>query len=411
LPENEAAIEFVSFRDYHYKEEVIKYCALIVKRNASHPELIPLFEENQLDSLITNSVDTMYSYRADWDFEGFRYGERLYNLIWKPLEKSLAGIKTIYYSPAGKLNQIAFAAIPIDTAKTLTDKYDLRQVTSTKEILKKRTPDNEIKSAALFGGIKYEIKDSLELKSALSLANPDIATRSGGIEQGNSGGFKELPGSKREVEGIRTVLNDKGISIRIYDSIQANEKNFKELSGKRKDIIHIATHGFYIPKTDADREGLKYLFFGRENKSVVVENPLLRSGLALAGANKAWRGDTVPDNCENGLLTSYEISQMNLFGTKLVVLSACGTGLGDINGSQGVYGLQRAFKIAGVETIIMSLWKVPDEATSKLMQLFYKFWITDQSDIHTAFHQAQNEIRKMKEYSNIKSWAGFVIID
>jgi CHAT domain-containing protein len=135
---------------------------------------------------------------------------------------------------------------------------------------------------------------------------------------------------------------------------------------------------------------------------------LLRSGLAFAGANSAWRGDSIPNNWEDGILTSQEISQLNLTHTDLVVLSACETALGDIKGSEGVFGLQRAFKMAGVQTLIMSLWKVPDTQTSQLMQCFYKYWLGGMTK-HDAFKKSQNEIRKANP--NPYYWAAFVMVD
>ena len=139
------------------------------------------------------------------------------------------------------------------------------------------------------------------------------------------------------------------------------------------------------------------------------QNPLIRSGLLLSGANESWEsGKLAGDGQEDGILTAYEISQMNLSNTELVVLSACETGLGDVQGNEGVYGLQRAFKIAGAKYIIMSLWKVPDKQTADLMTRFYSHWIEQGQNIPEAFKAAQKEVREMD--SDPYLWAGFVLL-
>jgi CHAT domain-containing protein len=144
---------------------------------------------------------------------------------------------------------------------------------------------------------------------------------------------------------------------------------------------------------------------------------MLRSGLIMAGGNAAWQGNQTLEGREDGILTAYEISQMNLSNTELVVLSACETGLGEIQGNEGVYGLQRAFKIAGAKYLIMSLWQVPDKQTSLLMTTFYKKWLEaegpdkggNKMNIPDAFHAAQKQLRDngLDPYN----WAGFVLVE
>ncbi len=138
-------------------------------------------------------------------------------------------------------------------------------------------------------------------------------------------------------------------------------------------------------------------------------HPLIRSGLILAGANHAWQAGKPLGQREDGILTAYEISQMDLRNTELVVLSACETGLGDIRGNEGVYGLQRAFKIAGVKYLIMSLWQVPDYQTQELMTVFYRKWLEEKMTVRQALKAAQEEMRK-KRYEPFY-WAGFVLVE
>ncbi len=397
LKDNEAAIEFVSFRNHNYKGNAISYCALVLKKDSPNPMLIPLFEEQEFNDLFTGVINPSGIYsntRADIDKSRLpestiNYDKHLYELIWEPIENYLDDINTIYYSPSGKLQQVSFAAIPVDENTVLIEKYNLRQVSSTKEILSHKDESGAIESVALFGGIEYN--DTISAKDAVLTKN-----------------FQYLAGSITEVNNINQILIDNNIKSSLYCGHNASEKNFKELGGKY-DIIHTATHGFYIPPHHATLQNYRYSAFYEDNIPIVIENSLLRSGLALSGANNAWNGNIIPDDDEDGILTAQEISSLNLSGTKLVVLSACETGLGDISGSEGVYGLQRAFKMAGVQSILMSLWPVPDNEISDLMQLFYSYWINNKMDKHEAFRKAQIEL-KNKNISAI-TWAGFVMID
>jgi len=420
LKPNEAAIEFISF-DYfnkHYTDSTM-YCALVLKKDSKYPEMIPLFEEKQLDSLFVKSntdINQLYTYRLtnlrkDTVESRLNYGSKLYNLIWKPLEASLNGIKTVYYAPSGKLNQVAFAAIPVDSVRLLSDKYNLHQVTSTRQVIKNSNASNKLQEAALFGGIEYEL-DNNQL-AQIQTANASTNTtnyRSVFVADSTqrSSTFTYLKGTDDEVKGIANEFSNKGLTDQLYTGAVASEAAFKKLNGTNTDIIHIATHGFYLPVEETKREEFRFMGFDGDRRNVVVKNPLLRSGLVMAGANRAWRGDSIPENWEDGILTAHEISQINLTNTELVVLSACETGLGDNGGSEGVFGLQRAFKMAGVQTLIMSLWKVPDTQTSQLMQGFYKYWLGGMTK-HDAFKKAQNEVRAANP--NPYYWAAFVMVD
>ena len=419
LKYNEVAIEFISFKNYSNKAlftDSIMYCALVLKKDSKYPEMIPLFEEKQLDSLFVKSVtdvNQLYTYRVtnlrkDSVENKLNYGSKLYNLVWKPLDASLKNMKTVYYAPSGKLNQVAFAAIPVDSTVLLSDKYNLHQVTSTRQVIKNTNATNKVQDATLFGGIQYELdtKQLAQVQNIITETNYRSVFVADSTQR--SGTFSYLKGTDDEVKGIANEFKQKGLTDQLFTGAIASETAFKKLSGTNTDIIHIATHGFYLPVEETKREDFRFMGLDNERRNVVMKNPLLRSGLAFAGANRAWRGDSIPDNWEDGILTAHEISQINLTNTELVVLSACETGLGDNGGSEGVFGLQRAFKMAGVQTLIMSLWKVPDTQTSQLMQGFYKYWLGGMTK-HDAFKKAQNEVRKANP--NPYYWAAFVMVD
>jgi len=168
----------------------------------------------------------------------------------------------------------------------------------------------------------------------------------------------------------------------------------------------LATHGFFLEDDEQDNNNAVVQNHGDKQKATA--NPLLRSGLILAGANRAWTGEEVVEGIEDGILTASEISQINLLKTQLVVLSACQTGLGEVKSSEGVFGLQRAFKLAGVKTLVMSMWEVDDSATEKLMSVFYQQWLSGKNK-REAFSEAQKQVRE--KYKEPYYWSGFVMLD
>ena len=206
---------------------------------------------------------------------------------------------------------------------------------------------------------------------------------------------------------VSSIISSNKITCDVYTASRGNEESFKALSGNNFGILHVATHGFYMTESQADRND----FFASNPFASQSISPrvssLQRSGLLLAGGNKAWKGENVPKGVEDGVLTSAEIATMDFNSCDIVVLSACETGLGEIT-DEGVFGLQRAFKNAGVNTIIMSLWEVDDQATSLMMQTFYSNLMRGKSK-RDSFSAAKNEVRK--KYSDPRYWAAFVMLD
>jgi len=213
--------------------------------------------------------------------------------------------------------------------------------------------------------------------------------------------WASLPESLVEVEKIYKKFKGSPAS-NLLTGASATESAFKNLCGNSPDILHIATHGFFIPNTTV----IDNLPPSSENRFGYIENPLFRSGLILSGGNHGWKYSNNPLDSEDGILTAFEISNLDLSNTKLAVLSACETGLGEIYGSEGVNGLQRAFRIAGVDHLIMSMWKVPDETTQELMDLFYTNWISGNS-VWEAFNSAQKEMAG--RYPPFH-WGAFVLV-
>ena len=425
LKPNEAAIEFISF-DFYNKDwtDTTYYCALLVKPDSDHPEMITLFTEQKYENIINSSVNSEDAnlvaqlYGKKRGFHSLtsnntytNYADSLYSLIWSKIDPYLDRVETVYYSPSGLLHNISFAAIPYNDSLLLSDKYELVYVASTGNIVNK-TPQKDINefNITLYGGLNYDIDTNAMLASAVSY-NIDnlLAKRSITIIDSTRGGnWNYLHGTLDEAESIESMFENNNISTKMYTANNGIEESFKSLSGRNSpEIIHLATHGFFFPDPKKEMPDDRSLIIGDNQVFKESDNPLIRSGLIMAGANLAWNGETIPEGIDDGILTAYEVSGLDLYNTELVVLSACETGLGDIKGSEGVYGLQRSFKMAGVDNLIMSLWQVPDKETSEFMQLFYQNLLAKQS-IGVAFRNAQ---KGMKEKYDPYYWAAFVLIE
>ena len=389
LDNNEAAIEFVRYKNED--DSLYYYNALIIRKNDKYPVLVQLCPEKKL-----------LNKQPQFDFDTY------YKLVWQPMEAYLKDIKTIYYSPVGELNNLPFHAFKTENDEYLMDHYTLHQLTSTRYLamgLKQKEKEPIPISITMVGGVNYDFLPNTNFefannskKNKLSRSGPDAKKH------------EYLEGTKKEVENINTTLKSLKWSTIVFENNDATEENIMKLEGKEaKGILHISTHGYAFPEfnfndSTIDKNSLRYSYR-------YSQNPMVRSGLILTGGNWAWMGsDTLTKMGaeQNGILTALEVSQLNLRKTKLVVLSACETGLGKIEGSEGTFGLKRAFKLAGVEDIIVSLWKVPDDQTMELMTLFYNDLAKTLNPV-ISFAKAQKDMRNKYPYKP-KLWAGFVLV-
>lgn len=412
LGEDEAAIEFVSFRYYNKKfTDSIIYAAYILRKRDTAAVFVPLFEGKRLQQLLDSAgksataiVSKLYRGTEIKDRSAVFAGERLYRILWEPLEPYLQGIKKIAYAPAGKLYGIAFHALPAGPDILLQDKYELRQYVSTRQLALRDSKNDNSKPASivLFGDADFSMDSAAIVKEfKVSPAGKEgvIASRGGGSY------WPALPFTRTEVDSIRQLFEKNRIRPVVYMKQAANEINVKQLDSHSPDVLHIATHGFYVPETQAPETAEGRAAYSNSYK--LASDPLMRNGLILAGGNYVWGGKLPIRGIEDGVLTAYEIAQLNLSNTRLVVLSACETALGDIKGTEGVFGLQRAFKMAGVDMMIVSLWQVPDMETAQLMTTFYRHWLGG-APVRDAFYRAQGEMRK--KYSPM-NWAAFVLVE
>lgn len=403
LEKEEVAIEFVRF--YHEDDSVVYYNALLLRKNDSLPILIKLCTEDQVTEI-----------------EPKRGFSEYYKLIWQPIQPYLEGINVVYYSPIGELNNVPFNAIYIPKSQSeaidldemdknhdyLLDRFVMNQLTSTRYLalgLKTKMKTIEKNSILMVGGVNYDYLPGMEQKkkSKKSKKGKDRGDRS-------SNKLKELEGTKKEVENIGKSIAKVEWSTTLLESGNATEENVIKHEGKEaKRILHLATHGYAFPEydftdTSVVQSSLQYAYR-------YSQNPMVRSGLILAGGNWAWTGSDTLQKLgaeQNGILTALEVSQLNLRNTQLVVLSACETGLGLVDATEGTFGLKRGFKLAGVEQIIVSLWTVPDKETMELMTAFYQELVSIEDPVQS-FHNAQKKMRH-KYPNEPHKWAGFVLV-
>lgn len=381
LQPGDAAIEFITYYPYDRKDKNVYYAALVVTKETATPELVQLFTEDALNKLLSVKGDEaivkkLYRSTIKEATSAPTASDSLYHIIWKPLLPALKNSKRLFFSADGVLNKLNLAAIISPEGKRLVEDYEFIQLASTRSVGDK-TDAPSFSNMQLWGGIDYNLN---------STSTSDKT-------------FSYLPGTLSEVNDISGFASKSSKKINMKTSGDANETAFKQLNGKSPEVLHIATHGFFFPDPSHTKKS--------ENRFETSFDPLLRSGLALAGANDNWNNDVVSSDKEDGVLTAYEISTMDLSNTKLVVLSACETGLGAVQSGEGVYGLQRAFKLAGVDQLIMSLWQVPDLETKEFMQTFYSNCFKGMP-VRKAFRETQLVMNK--KYQPYQ-WAAFILVE
>ena len=361
LEAGDISIEFASVNIY-LGEETTHMVALLLTKDMAEPEAVMLWDEEGQEK-----------YRELFQQDSVMFTKPgVGEIVWGRMAVYLQGKKRIFFSADGVLNNIGIEYLPLN-GKPVSEQYEVYRLSSTKELCYKHESGKPTK-AALFGDINYNEGATRSEAAQQSL----LALRG----SGDAEGFADLSNTLREVNEIQSILKSKGIkdAERFRDS-DASKSAFMGLTDTKVNLLHIATHGAY-----------------RDVKKSTDAESMQNSLLAFAGANLD----------DNGIVTAADIATMNLRQCDLAVLSACETGLGKL-GSDGVFGLQRGFKNAGVRTLLMSLKNVPDGPTADLMISFYRH-LMDGSTKREALIKAQQDIRK-KRFSDPKYWATFILLD
>ncbi|MBR4388726.1 MAG: CHAT domain-containing protein [Prevotella sp.] len=393
LGKQDIAVEFITFTTS--LGDLITL-AITLRSDDAYPQIQMLFDSNFLRGIDMDAI----SQKPIIYFE----------MSWGNLGNRLNGIKNIYFSPSGFLHSLSIENLPGCEA------YNFYRLSSTRELVARREHE-KVRQAALYGGLYYNVNpEEMEAESRAYEIDEDhqaFNSRSMVDDLVSRGALSRLPyleGTNNEVEAISMMTKDNHIKTSSFTGSKGNEESFKGLSGSDIQLLHIATHGFYRSEEREDNDTEPDIMFGEYQRSN-EDKALSRCGLLMSGADNAILGK-LPNGVEDGVLTAQEIAQLDLSTLQLVVLSACETALGDVSRSEGVFGLQRGFKKAGAQSLIMSLWKVDDEATCFLMKEFYKNWLGGMSK-HEALEQAKRAVRAHEEkgWDDPKYWAAFILLD
>ena len=379
LNTDDIAIEFVSGSKTN--ESIYHYYALLLRKNQKNPEMIYLYNSEEF-------IDSLKNAESEEDKQ-----RKVSSLVWNKLLPYFEGIKNIFFSPTFVLHVIPIEYLPINDNELICDKFNLFRLSSTKRLIDSRQRKS-YKNAILFGGLNYENTSS------------DISKKRSGFEQ--------LTFTDSEVNDIADIFEDSNIKCAKYTDFNGTEEMFKNLSGRAIDILHVSTHGMYVSYGDSTKlaKELPFVKFDNLIPNYYLGNAFNRSFLVLSGGNKLITNGNVFNNQEDGLLTALEISDIDFSNLDLVVLSACDTGLGEYGSDDGILGLQKGFKSAGANSIIMSLKKVDDEATKILMVEFYRNLMRGKTK-YQSLKDAQKYLRKADngKYDKPEYWASFIMLD
>ena len=378
----------LDFTDFVSEKDGRRYATYIIDKEQKYPLLKPLFAESQIDSLGIVRPDMFYD--TDFAYDVIR-------LLWDPIKEHITEGATVYYVPSQMLFQICLESLPLEDGTLLGDHYNFVRLSSARELVKKQKKIN-VTSAVLYGGLQYDLEPEFMAQNAQQYDLSSLMVMRGGdIVRGDSV-FRELPNSRIEVESIAEILRRSKFEVTSYVGMNGTEESFLNMHGKSPQILHLATHGFYYTPTQANE--IDYLKGYSDAMSL--------SGLIMSGGNAAWSGKKLPEGVLGGVLTANNISCLDFSNTDMVVLSACQTGQGNVT-AEGLYGLQRAFKKAGVGTMVMTLWSVSDKVTTEFMIKFYEVLAVNDWDKHKAFKQAKSYIRT--KHPDSYYWAAFVMLD
>jgi len=385
LKPGEVAMEMVRFRyfDHNFTDSVMYAVLYVGHVKKTKPKVILLSNGKDLETRYLKYYRNSMKFRMDDSYS--------YEAFWKTIHEQIPAGSKIFLSPDGVYNQVNMESMKTEEGQYLLDEANIILVSNTKDIFNTRLNPRvvqEERRATMIGNPTFYLKDE----------GPLMARASGGTRSKDAQIISQLPGTEIEINELKGMLTRKGWNISDHTEAAATEEFVKNVENPR--VLHFATHGFFQTENISEDE-LEL------NQTKAFENPLLRTGLLLSGAGDIFNRTDINYNMDNGVLTAYEAMNMSLDQTELVVLSACETGLGEVQAGEGVMGLQRAFMVAGAEAIIMSLFKVSDDATQKLMVKFYEKWLAT-GNKRQSFLEAKKEIRE--EFIDPIYWGPFIMI-
>lgn len=385
MSDNEIVIDFTDFPGVKNSDRRF-YAAFVYRKGWQHPKMVRMFEEKDIVKFLGEDV-------RSWSIYDKKVAGKFDILFMKRLKAYINDGDIVYWIPSGTLHKISVESLLMQSRQNTP--FTIRRLSSARSLID-RTETQLNKSAVLYGGLQYDMNEE-ELKASQSEDDIPIhmyATRS----RGHKDGFEPLPQSYEEVYAVKEIVEMNVMEVNVLDGKKGTESSFVRMSGNSPQILHVSTHGFYYTPEEATAV----------NVLSGYKNAMLLSGLVLSGGNTEWKGKTLVSDYLGGLLTADDISKLDLSGTELVVMSACGTGQGEVT-SEGVYGLQRAFKMSGVKHVVMTLWQVNDYVSKEFMKAFYENIIYKGVAPDSALFEAKKSIRD--KYHDPYYWAGYVLLD
>jgi len=409
LKKNEAILDFVHYNQESDDSTKVKYAVVLIKKR-QQPILIPLTTENDIQAVFEINEDyPLYLQKPIYD-----NAHELYKKLWSPLEPHLKNIKTIHLSPSGLLHRLDFDVLKDEKGEKgerLIKRYEFHYFNATRDFITKNKKSSSVyDDAVAMGHILYDLSEEDQYKKREDLV-AILPYESGPRDPREE--VKPLPYTLSEVKQLIDKCTEVDIRYNVLTRNQATEDTIHFFTGERSpSILHLATHGTYVEHADASAKNNDNGFVSQLS---AVDNPLQRSVLMLYGANHTWhKNEPIFGTESDGILTAAEVALLDLKKTKLVTLSACKTGLGSLNDTEGVFGLQRAFKLAGADAILVSLWPVDDEATQRLMNHFYENLLMKKQKLSVALRNAKLTLRDfykdgMDDQPNL--WGGFILVE
>ncbi len=364
LMEGEALVEIVKVAPGEFFQEDPTYFAFIIKPKETQPQVVNLGSGSALEQKhykrYLNSINARISDKVS------------YLNYWQPISSALKDIQKVYLVNDGIYSQINLSGIMNPEAKNFVgDQMDISYLTIPGNLLTMKQNQRS--------------NDSLDLANVFLLGGPEFGTDK----------ISPLPGATEEINAVNEILTSKGLQTKTYTAVLANEDNLRSME-KGHEVLHIATHGYFSQSKRSSSP-----------LNTLMERPDFKSGLILAGAeteHPQYNGSN------DGYFPAYEALHLDLSDTKLVVLSACETGKGEVVAGESVQGLARSFRVAGSQQVIMSLWKVNDEATKQLMTNFYSGWANGKN-FEDAFRSSQQQLRNQPQFKHPYYWSAFVLLN
>ncbi len=416
LPQDSVYIDFAKIDLYDFKERKwgkSRYLAFVLIPQGKEPvvRLIDIAEPDEIDKHIKAYHDEIREKvkKREAPSEGFlnKEAKELYRLIMQPLEPYIKDKKKVFISPDGNLNLMPFEVLVTPEGKHFMEDHLINYIAAGRDIVRFTDTTKAGSDAVIMADPDYDmgLREKIEVAKAMGITGIEVR---GEVSRDAKGmRFKRLPDTKKDAEAIEKVLKGKKkIGVKNYQDRKALEEI---LYGEQSpSILHLSTHGYFLKDEESKPDAFgktELLGLSEAMKMPAVsniENPMLRSGIALAGANASLK-----EGRDDGLMSAEKVLGLKLKGTELVVLSACETGVGDIRTGEGVFGLKRSFILSGAKTVLMSLWKVPSKETTELMSEFYTLWAGGMTKAE-ALQEAKKKM--MKKTSNPFYWGAFVMV-